>query len=72
MIIGQITPLSINIKREATRFFCTPRVMGVINITPDSFFCKRSNTEKDILDKVGKSYIEQGASIVDVEVIPLS
>lgn len=65
MIIPTDNPLSINIKGKLLDF-CTPRVMGVINITPDSFFLQsRSNTEKDILDKVGKA-IEQGASIVDV------
>lgn len=44
----------------------TPRVMGIINVTPDSFYDGGSSiTEKDILQKAEKQLIE-GADFLDV------
>jgi dihydropteroate synthase len=43
-----------------------PKVMGVINVTPDSFYKgSRYNTDADIL-KVAVSMVEEGADIIDV------
>ncbi len=43
-----------------------PRVMGILNITPDSFYeGSRSGQEKEILDKAGKM-LEDGATILDI------
>lgn len=43
-----------------------PWIMGIINLTPDSFFDGgRLTTEKDILDKAAL-HIEQGAKILDL------
>jgi len=44
----------------------TPVVMGVINITPDSFYSgSRSTLEKDILSKVN-DMLKSGATIIDL------
>ena len=44
----------------------TPRIMGVLNITPDSFFDGgKYNSEKEILCQVEKM-INEGADIIDV------
>ena len=44
----------------------TPRVMGIMNITPDSFYKgSRYNTEKEIIDSARKM-ISEGADIIDV------
>jgi dihydropteroate synthase len=44
----------------------TPLVMGILNVTPDSFYDGgKYTTEKQILKKTGQM-IEEGASIIDV------
>ncbi|MCX6291514.1 MAG: dihydropteroate synthase [Bacteroidetes bacterium] len=46
--------------------FSTPGVMGILNITPDSFFDgNRYTTEKDALKQAGRM-LEEGASILDI------
>lgn len=43
-----------------------PRVMGILNITPDSFFgASRYNTDEEIIAAAGKM-LDEGASILDV------
>lgn len=43
-----------------------PQVMGILNVTPDSFFAdSRKQTESEIYHRVN-DIIEQGASIIDV------
>lgn len=43
-----------------------PCVMGIINVTPDSFYTGNSlNSETDILDRV-EEMVSEGASIIDV------
>ncbi len=43
-----------------------PKVMGILNITPDSFFRgSRYNSEKEIIDAAGKM-LADGAAILDV------
>jgi len=43
----------------------TPVVMGILNITPDSFYAKSRIGEKDVI-KQAKEMLEQGASIIDI------
>ena len=46
--------------------FSQPRVMGILNITPDSFYDGGSYmSEKDILVRAGKM-LEEGADVIDV------
>lgn len=43
-----------------------PIVMGILNVTPDSFFAEsRKNSVQEILDTAGKM-LEQGAQILDI------
>ena len=43
-----------------------PKVMGILNITPDSFYSgSRSNTEKEILEKA-ESMLAEGATFLDL------
>ncbi|MEL7002952.1 MAG: dihydropteroate synthase, partial [Bacteroidota bacterium] len=44
----------------------TPKVMGIINITPDSFYQKsRFENEKEVLNKV-EEMIDEGADFIDI------
>lgn len=44
----------------------TPLVMGIINITPDSFFSgSRKNTEKEIFERANQ-ILEEGGTIIDI------
>ncbi len=44
----------------------TPRIMGILNVTPDSFYVEsRKQTEDDIMVRA-KEMIEEGADIIDV------
>lgn len=44
----------------------SPKVMGILNITPDSFFEQsRKQTSKDISERV-KQILDEGASIIDI------
>jgi len=43
-----------------------PKVMGILNITPDSFFGgSRYNTDKEIIEAAGRM-LDEGAAILDV------
>lgn len=56
---------TINIKGELIDL-SNPLVMGIVNITPDSFYDKsRKNTESDIINRVCQ-IIEEGGRIVDI------
>lgn len=55
----------LNIKGELTSFD-TPVVMGILNVTPDSFFAgSRKNTEEEIILRV-RQILDEGGNIVDV------
>lgn len=55
----------INIKGQLMDL-STPRVMGILNITPDSFFSgSRKQTEAEIVQRVHQLW-EEGADIIDV------
>ena len=44
----------------------TPQVMGILNVTPDSFYSgSRKQTEKEIADRTNQ-IIAEGGSIIDV------
>lgn len=43
-----------------------PQVMGILNVTPDSFYAgSRQQTEKDIINRASQ-ILEEGASIIDI------
>ena len=46
--------------------FRKPRVMGILNVTPDSFFAEsRKQSERDIRDRA-EQIVREGAAIIDV------
>ncbi len=46
--------------------FSTPRVMGIVNVTPDSFFSgSRTQVGKDIIERCSR-ILEEGGTIIDV------
>jgi len=56
---------TINIKGSLMDF-SSSKVMGILNITPDSFFAgSRKQTEEEIRERV-KQIVEEGADIIDV------
>src|SRR5574344_1123085 len=60
-----LVPYTINIKGRLLDL-SEPQVMGILNVTPDSFFAgSRKQSEKEIAERVDQ-IIEEGASIIDV------
>ena len=56
---------TINIKGKLVSLD-TPLVMGIVNITPDSFYQgSRKQSEKEIVERV-QQIIDQGGSIIDI------
>ena len=59
------TPLYINVNGRLMDL-SEPQVMGILNVTPDSFYAgSRSETEKDIVQRLHQ-IIDVGASIIDI------
>jgi dihydropteroate synthase len=57
--------LSINCKGRLITFE-EPRVMGIINTTPDSFYSRSRKNEFDILVETAGKMLEHGATFIDV------
>lgn len=57
--------MTINCKGQLVEL-STPKIMGILNVTPDSFYDGGSyKNEKDILDKVARM-LEDGATFIDL------
>lgn len=57
--------LRLNIKGELTNFE-SPVVMGILNVTPDSFYAaSRKNSEEEIIARAGQ-IMEEGGQIIDI------
>jgi dihydropteroate synthase len=50
---------------EWNRFFETPKIMAIVNCTPDSFFEKSRSNEENIVAQCQK-HLEEGADILDL------
>ncbi len=60
-----MTGKTLNIKGKLHRLD-TPLVMGILNITPDSFYAEsRKQTEKDVTQRI-ETILEEGGSLIDV------
>lgn len=60
-----VTPKYINVNGELMDL-SVPQVMGILNVTPDSFYAgSRQQTEEDITIRA-RQIIEEGASIIDI------
>lgn len=63
--MSSIQPKTINIKGELLDL-SSPIVMGILNITPDSFYAgSRKQSEEQIIDRVSE-IISQGGTIIDI------
>lgn len=61
----RFVPFSINRKGELIEF-SRPQVMGILNITPDSFYAEsRATEEKSIASRI-EQIISEGANIIDI------
>lgn len=64
-MIKPVSPIYMNVKGRLLDL-STPQVMGILNVTPDSFYSdSRMQTEKDIADRA-QQIIDEGASIIDI------
>ena len=60
-----VSPIYINVKGRLLDL-ATPQVMGILNVTPDSFYSgSRMQTEEDIAARA-RQIIDEGASIIDI------
>ena len=60
-----ISPIYINVKGRLLDL-ATPQVMGILNVTPDSFYSgSRMQTEEDIAARAWQ-ILDEGASIIDI------
>ena len=56
---------TINVKGQLVDF-SEPQVMGILNVTPDSFFAgSRKQTEQEIAERVGQ-IVAEGATMIDI------
>lgn len=56
---------SLNIKGQLKEFF-EPVVMGIINVTPDSFYCNSRNSSADEAVATAERMLEEGAAMLDI------
>lgn len=64
-MIDAIKNITSNIKGTLMDF-SVPKVMGILNVTPDSFYAgSRKQTEKDIVERI-RQIREEGADIIDI------
>ena len=65
MDLRSFSPFTLNIRGNIHRFD-QPAVMGIVNITPDSFYApSRTQTREDVIRQT-EIHISQGADIIDV------
>ena len=59
------TPFTLNIRGELRRYE-RPQVMGIVNVTPDSFYSgSRTQTEESVCEKVERM-LSDGADFIDI------
>ena len=64
-MIKPMSPIYINVKGRLLDL-ATPQVMGILNVTPDSFYSgSRMQTEEDIAARA-RQILDEGASIIDI------
>lgn len=64
-MIDLFAPFSLNIKGKLVTF-TSPQVMGIVNVTPDSFYANsRTQSESEIQNRV-ESMIAAGVSMIDI------
>ena len=64
MIKNRFTPFTLNLRGQL-KTFDHPLVMGILNLTPDSFYTLSRLTEETIIERAGQM-IADGADILDI------
>lgn len=60
-----MTPFTLNIKGRLLRYD-TPCVMGILNVTPDSFYSNSRTMEPRAIEARVREIIDQGADFIDI------
>ncbi len=61
----QFTPFSFNIK-GSVKTFNLPLVMGILNVTPDSFYADSRTIDESAIRQRARQMLEEGADIIDI------
>lgn len=61
----RFSPFSLNIK-GSVRTFSQPIIMGILNVTPDSFYAGSQTTEESAIRERAAKMLEEGADIIDI------
>lgn len=61
----RFSPFSLNIK-GSVRTFSQPLIMGILNVTPDSFYAGSQTTEESAIRERAAKILEEGADIIDI------
>ena len=60
-----ISPIYINVKGRLLDL-ATPQVMGILNVTPDSFYSRSRMQTKEDIAAWARQILDEGASIIDI------
>lgn len=60
-----LIPYTININGKLLDL-SEPQVMGILNITPDSFYAESRKEDEEAIEKRTRQIVEEGASIIDI------
>jgi dihydropteroate synthase len=63
--VKQFTPFSLNI-RGTLRQFNSPAVMGILNVTPDSFYAASRHPDNASIESHVKAMVADGVDIIDI------
>lgn len=58
-------PFSLNIRGKLCEFAC-PQVMGILNVTPDSFYAGSRTIDEGSIARLIESMVTQGADMIDI------
>lgn len=61
----RLSPFSLNIKGSVWTF-SQPLIMGILNVTPDSFYAGSHTTEESAIRERAAKMLEEGANIIDI------
>lgn len=61
----QFAPFSLNIK-GSVKTFRQPLIMGILNVTPDSFYADSRTPDESAIKQRAKQMLDEGADIIDI------
>ncbi len=61
----RFVPFSLNIKGYAVEF-CRPQVMGILNVTPDSFYAASRRFDEESIAERAQELLSHGADMIDL------